>query len=159
METKGEKEKIAIIPCGSDAFERLIAIPSRPGSFMLAEDLILHFLPKVFKKYRIIEKSLIRVTRNADIDADSIYDEDLNYRDHMAEVVKLRRKLCPVRLEMTRELNGRIIERLCQVLGLKEEQVFLTGARWICLFCLRSRTACGGSRSFSSRKEYRREAP
>ena len=128
LETKGEKEKIAIIPCGSDAFERLIAIPSRPGSFMLAEDLILHFLPKVFKKYRIIEKSLIRVTRNADIDADSIYDEDLNYRDHMAEVVKLRRKLCPVRLEMTRELNGRIIERLCQVLGLKEEQVFLTGA-------------------------------
>ena len=123
LETKGEKEKIAIIPCGSDAFERLIAIPSRPGSFMLAEDLILHFLPKVFKKYRIIEKSLIRVTRNADIDADSIYDEDLNYRDHMAEVVKLRRKLCPVRLEMTRELNGRIIERLCQVLGLKEEQV------------------------------------
>ena len=68
------------------------------------------------------------MTRNADIDADSIYDEDLNYRDHMAEVVKLRRKLCPVRLEMTRELNGRIIERLCQVLGLKEEQVFLTGA-------------------------------
>lgn len=128
LETKGEKEKIAIIPCGSDAFERLITIPSRPGSFMLAEDLILHFLPKVFKKYRIIEKSLIRVTRNADIDADSIYDEDLNYRDHMAEVVKLRRKLCPVRLEMTRELNGRIIERLCQVLGLKEEQVFLTGA-------------------------------
>ena len=128
LETKGEKEKIAIIPCGSDAFERLIAIPSRPGSFMLAEDLILHFLPKVFKKYRIIEKSLIRVTRNADIDADSIYDEDLNYRDHMAEVVKLRRKLCPVRLEMTRELNGRIIERLCQVLGLKEEQVFFTGA-------------------------------
>ena len=128
LETKGEKEKIAIIPCGSDAFERLIAIPSRPGSFMLAEDLILHFLPKVFKKYRIIEKSLIRVTRNADIDADSIYDEDLNYRDHMAEVVRLRRKLCPVRLEMTRELNGRIIERLCQVLGLKEEQVFLTGA-------------------------------
>ena len=128
LETKGEKEKIAIIPCGSDAFERLIAIPSRPGSFMLAEDLILHFLPKVFKKYRIIEKSLIRVTRNADIDADSIYDEDLNYRDHMPEVVKLRRKLCPVRLEMTRELNGRIIERLCQVLGVKEEQVFLTGA-------------------------------
>ncbi len=117
-----------IYAVGSDAFERLIAIPSRPGSFMLAEDLILHFLPKVFKKYRIIEKSLIRVTRNADIDADSIYDEDLNYRDHMAEVVKLRRKLCPVRLEMTRELNGRIIERLCQVLGLKEEQVFLTGA-------------------------------
>lgn len=46
----------------------------------------------------------------------------------MAEVVKLRKKLCPVRLEMTRELDGRIVNRLCDVLGLRKEQVFLTGA-------------------------------
>lgn len=78
LETRSDKEKIAIIPCNSGVFERLIAIPSRPGCFMLAEELILHFLPKVFKKYRIPAKSLIRITRNADIDADSIYDEDLN---------------------------------------------------------------------------------
>ena len=124
LETRSEKEKIAIIPCNSGVFERLIAIPSRPGCFMLAEELILHFLPNVFRKYKIVAKSLIRVTRNADIDADSIYDEDLNYRDHMAEVVKLRRKLCPVRMEMTRELDETIVEKLCEVLGLKESQVF-----------------------------------
>ena len=124
LETRNEKEKIAIIPCNSGVFERLIAIPSRPGCFMLAEEMILHFLPKVFQKYKIVAKSLIRVTRNADIDADSIYDEDLNYRDHMAEVVKLRKKLCPVRKEMTRELDETIVERFCEVLGLKESQVF-----------------------------------
>ena len=72
---------------------------------MLAEELILHFLPMVFDKYRVQEKSLIRITRNADIDADSIYDEDLNYREHMEEVVRQRRKLSPVRLEMTRTLD------------------------------------------------------
>ena len=124
LETRNEKEKIAIIPCNSGVFERLIAIPSRPGCFMLAEEMILHFLPKVFQKYKIVAKSLIRVTRNADIDADSIYDEDLNYRDHMAEVVKLRKKLCPVRMEMTRELDETIVERFCVVQGLKESQVF-----------------------------------
>lgn len=124
LETRSEKERIAIIPCNSGVFERLIAIPSRPGSFMLAEELILHFLPKVFRKYKIVAKSLIRITRNADIDADSIYDEDLNYRDHMAEVVKLRKKLCPVRMEMTRELDETILRRFCEVLGLKEQQVF-----------------------------------
>ena len=69
LETRSEKERIAIIPCNSGVFERLIAIPSRPGSFMLAEELILHFLPKVFRKYKIVAKSLIRITRNADIDA------------------------------------------------------------------------------------------
>lgn len=127
LETKSDKEKIAIIPCSGGVFRRLIEIPSRPGCCMLAEELILHFLPLLFKKYRIPAKSLIRVTRNADIDADSIYDEDLNYREHMAEVVKLRRKLCPVRLEMTRELDGRIVKRLCGELGLEESQVFRTG--------------------------------
>ena len=45
---------------------------------MLSEELILHFLPKMFKKYEVKEKSLLRVTRNADIDTETIYDEDLD---------------------------------------------------------------------------------
>lgn len=124
LETKNDKGKIGIIPCNSGVFERLIEIPSRPGCFMLAEELILHFLPKVFKKYKVYEKTLIRITRNADIDADSVYDEDLDYREHMEELVRQRRKLCPVRMEMTRELEGAITKKLCEVLELEKEQVF-----------------------------------
>ena len=99
-----------------------VPVPGRSGYYMLAEELILHFLPMVFDKYRVQEKSLIRITRNADIDADSIYDEDLNYREHMEEVVRQRRKLSPVRLEMTRTLDTGIIDRLCRVLELSENQ-------------------------------------
>ncbi|MCC8065980.1 MAG: polyphosphate kinase 1 [Clostridiales bacterium] len=128
LSTKREKGKLAIIPCSNEVINRLIPIPSRPGCYMLAEELILHFLPIVFKKYTITRKSLIRITRNADIDADSIYDEELNYRDHMAEVIKLRRKLCPVRLEISRELNDQIIAQLCKELGLKNAQIFSTEA-------------------------------
>ncbi len=62
---------------------------------MLSEELILHFLPKVFKGYRVKAKSLLRMTRNADIDADALYDEDLDYREFMAELVKRRRRLAP----------------------------------------------------------------
>ena len=40
---------------------------------MLSEELILHFLPKLFKKYEIKEKSLLRITRNADIDTETIW--------------------------------------------------------------------------------------
>ena len=123
--TKNDKGKIGIIPCNSGVFERMIEIPSRPDSFMLTEECILHFLPKVFEKYKIQSKALIRVTRNADIDADSIYDEDLNYREHMAEVVKLRRKLCPVRLEISREMDEKCIQSVCEQLGINENQVFL----------------------------------
>lgn len=124
LETKNDKGKIGIIPCNSGVFERLIEIPSRLGCFMLAEELILHFLPKVFKKYKVYEKTLIRITRNADIDADSVYDEDLDYREHMEELIRQRRKLCPVRMEMTRELEGAITKKLCEVLELEKEQVF-----------------------------------
>ncbi|MCD7761952.1 MAG: polyphosphate kinase 1 [Lachnospiraceae bacterium] len=128
LNSKREKGKLAIIPCSNDVISRLIPIPSRPGCYMLAEEMILHFLPLVFKKYTIVRKSLIRITRNADIDADRIYDEELNYRDHMAEVIKQRRKLCPVRLEISWELSDAIVIQLCEEFKIKEEQVFSTSA-------------------------------
>ena len=124
LETKNDKGKIGIIPCNTGVFERLIPIPTRHGCYMLAEELILHFLPKVFSKYKVAEKSLIRITRNADIDADSIYDEDLDYREHMEDVIRQRRKLCPVRMEMTRNLDSDIVNRLRGILELEKEQVY-----------------------------------
>lgn len=85
-------------------------VPGRTGCFILSEELILHFLPLLYKGYKVTSKTLARITRNADIDADLIYDEDLNYRDHMAEVVKKRKKLAPVRLELSREIDEEIIQ-------------------------------------------------
>lgn len=119
-----KKQKIGIVPCGGDVFPRLIEIPERKGCFILAEDLILHYLPALFPGYRVVSKTLARITRNADIDADSIYDEDLNYRDHMAEVVRLRQKLCPVRLELSRQIGADIISRLCGLLKLDVQRVY-----------------------------------
>lgn len=124
LKTKADKKKVGIIPCGGDVFPRLVPVPDRPGCFILSEELILHFLPLMFPGYRVSSKSLSRITRNADIDADRIYDEDLNYREHMAEVVKLRRKLCPVRLELSREIDGEVVEILCRHLKLDQEMVF-----------------------------------
>ena len=83
LESKGGKTRTAIIPCSNNVFRRLIDIPTRKGTFLLSEELILQFLPKFFKNYSVKEKSLIRVTRNADIDTEMIYDEDLDYRDAM----------------------------------------------------------------------------
>ena len=124
LNTDKEKERIGIVPCSSQAFQRLVEIPDRKGCYMLAEELILHYLPSLFPKYRIVSKTLARITRNADIDADSIYDEDLNYREHMVEVIRRRRKLCPVRLELSRQIDAAIIARLCDFLQLDQERVF-----------------------------------
>ena len=123
LQTKSGKEKLGIIPCSNTGFKRLVELPTA-GTYMLAEELILHYIPEVFERYNIKAKSLIRVTRNADIDADALYDEDLDYRDFMAELIKRRKMLAPVRLELTREMDGEIVDVLCDYLELDSDYVF-----------------------------------
>lgn len=127
LETKGGKTRTAIIPCSNNVFRRLIDIPTRKGTFMLSEELILHFLPKMFKQYTVKEKSLLRITRNADIDTETIYDEDLDYREAMENLIKQRKRMNPVRMELSRELNKKMINSLCKDIHVEKEHVFLSG--------------------------------
>ncbi|MGN0438036.1 MAG: polyphosphate kinase 1 [Lachnospiraceae bacterium] len=126
LSTKSGKSKTAIIPCSNNVFRRLIDIPTRKGTFMLSEELILHFLPKLFKNYDIKEKSLLRITRNADIDTETIYDEDLDYRDAMENLIKQRKRMNPVRMELSRELNKKMVDALCKDIQVDKEHVFLS---------------------------------
>ncbi len=128
LETRSGKERIGIIPCTNNMLERLIEIPGGKGRYILSENLILHYIGKVFKGYKVIGKSLIRVVRNADIDADALYDEDLDYREFMADLMKERKKLSPVRLDMSREIDGSVVETLCRYLDVAPERVFRSDA-------------------------------
>ena len=124
LETKKGKEKLGIIPCSSTSIQRLIPVPGKTGTYMLSEELILHFVSKIFKGYHIKAKSLLRITRNADIDADALYDEDLDYREFMVELIKARKKLAPIRLELSREMDGDVVETLCEYLEVDKNYVF-----------------------------------
>ena len=124
LEGKKGKYKLGIIPCSAGVFPRLIEVSASEKTYMLAEELILHFIPKVFDGYAVKAKSLIRVTRNADIDADALYDDDLDYREFMVQLIKRRKRLAPVRLELSRELDGIIIDTLCQYMDVPREYVF-----------------------------------
>ena len=124
LETKKGKEKLGIIPCSSAGIQRLIPVPGKTGTYMLSEELILHFVSKIFKGYHIKAKSLLRITRNADIDADALHDEDLDYREFMVELIKARKKLAPIRLELSREMDGDVVETLCEYLEVDKNFVF-----------------------------------
>lgn len=124
LETKKGKEKLGIIPCSCAGIQRLIPVPGKTGTYMLSEELILHFVSKIFKGYHIKAKSLLRITRNADIDADALYDEDLDYREFMVELIKARKKLAPIRLELSREMDGDVVETLCEYLEVDKNYVF-----------------------------------
>ena len=126
LQSKGKKRRIAIIPCSNNVFKRLIDIPTRKGTFMLSEELILHFLPQMFKNYEVVQKSLLRVTRNADIDTETIYDEDMGYREAMEQLIRQRKRMNPVRVEISRDLDKKLINSLCKHLSVEKSHVFLS---------------------------------
>lgn len=123
--------KIGVIPCNNGLFNRLIQLKTEPNRFMLVEELILHFVPQVFSHYKIRSKSLLRLVRNADLEAEeeSVFDEvsredEGDYREAMAELIKRRKKLCAIRAELSRSLSDEIIDKLCDHLDLPPEQFF-----------------------------------
>ena len=126
LATKGGKSRTAIIPCSNNVFKRLIDIPTRKGTFMLSEELILHFLPKMFVNYEVKAKSLLRVTRNADIDTEAIYDEDLDYREAMEKLIKQRKRMNPVRIEFSRTLDKKLVSNLCKDIRVDRNHVFIS---------------------------------
>ena len=127
LEKKGGKgRRLGIVPCQAGVFPRLIEVSSQEKTYMLAEELILHFVYKVFPGYYVKSKTLIRVTRNADIDADALYEEEeeVDYREFMAEVIKRRKHLQPVRLEYSREFDAESLKTLCEYMQVKKHFVF-----------------------------------
>ena len=116
--------KIGLVPA-SGAFSRIIFLPGSKHRFMLVEELILHYMPLIFENYKILDKSLMRITRNADINMEeALYDHDVDLRDVMSELLKKRKKLSPVRMELSRKLGGEAVTYLCEKLELKPEQIF-----------------------------------
>lgn len=123
LQTPKGKNKIGIVPCTNSVFKRLIEIPTRPGTFMLCEELILHFVYRLFTKYTISEKRVIRVTRNADIDAENFNDDHLDYRDMMGKLIKKRTRLNPVRVEITRDISSKMKSETAGYLGVSEKYI------------------------------------
>ena len=124
LQKKNGKREIGIIPCGSGVIPRLIQVGKSSGTYILSEELILHFAPRVFKEYTVKSKSLLRITRSADIDADALYDEYLDYREFMEDIIKRRKRLAPVRIELSRELDDEIVNRLCSYMEIERKYVF-----------------------------------
>lgn len=128
LETRNKKERIGIIPCSNNMLTRMVELPGGKGRYMLVEDLILHYIGKVFKGYKVKGKSLLRVVRNADIDADAAYDEDLDYREFMEDLMKQRKKLSPVRIDLSREMDETVVDALCRYLDVTPDRVFRSEA-------------------------------
>ncbi len=115
--------KLGIIPA-SGQFNRVIRL-SGSNRFVLAEDLILHFAPAIFKNYKVVDKTLFRITRNADITVEEgLYDQDFDFREAMEELCKKRKKLQPVRMQLSETFSQPALKYLCKKLDLDESHIF-----------------------------------
>ena len=125
LESKSQSMKLGII-AASGSFSRVIFLPTaNKMRFMLVEELILHYMPIVFKNYKILCKSLVRITRNADINMEeALYDHEVDLREVMTALLQKRKKLSPVRMELSRKLDEESLAFLRSNLELTPDKIF-----------------------------------
>ena len=117
---KGFLFGLIVVPAEMD---RIVLLDNSPR-FVLLEDLIYHFAYHVFDIYHVLDKNIITVTRNADIDIEEQLDEDIDYRLHMKNMLKKRNRLSPVRLELAYPAKAEMLKFLCEKLSLRPPQLF-----------------------------------
>lgn len=97
------------------------------NKYILLEKVIEKYGAGLFESYEVKDSFIMSVTRNADIDWD---DEDYefaeDYRSHMKKMLKKRKRLMPVRLELDRMPPRDLLDMLLAKLSLDESRVFVT---------------------------------
>lgn len=112
---------IGVISTACDNGERMIPLGRDGKRFILTEDVILHFAHLMFKNYKVIDRALIRITRSADIMATGKGEE---FRRNMEELVAKRKKLAPVRLEISDDFSNDALEYICKKLKIRNSRIF-----------------------------------
>ncbi len=110
----------SILHTGAD---RIIPLGNDGKRFILEEEVILHFAHLLFKGYKVVDRTLLRVTRNADI---MVSGKGADFRERMEELVRRRSTLAPVRLEISDDFNRLALDYICRKLKIKNERVFVS---------------------------------
>ena len=122
--TKNGGERFGIVPIGHLPDYFVIRFDGRTKIFFTS-DMVEHNLYQLFLKQKIVEHTTVRVTRNADIAIDeALLDYDMDFRGVMQELLKKRRRLYAVRLQLSIKA-ARIQKYLREHLELAQSGVFV----------------------------------
>lgn len=114
---------IGIAPVKHEQSDRVIPLGAGGKRFILEEEVVLHFAHLLFKGYKVLDRTILRITRNADIIASGRGPE---FRNRMEELVDKRKKLAPIRLEISDDFSRVALDHICSKLKLKNERVFVS---------------------------------
>ena len=120
------KVTLGIIPVPT-SLPKLFFLPGSKLRYILVSEIILAYIAKIFDMYSVIDKSVICVTRNADISPDDeISEVGEDYLHHVKMTLKKRLRLEPVRLEMETVGDSLMVNYLCNRLKIKPIQLYQT---------------------------------
>ncbi len=130
-----EQYVVALLGRGRDSAVGLIPITRLPKYFVFSSDgvqkllltaeLVRYFSHMLFPKQRVEETALLRVTRNAEIDAGDVMDDcDADFRAVMERLLRRRRRLEPVRAQISAGASKRLLELVRAQLELPKNRVF-----------------------------------
>lgn len=120
------KTRYGLIPLPSYLPE-ILYLNEEKTQFMLTSKVVFHNVERLFDKAKIPFKTIIRVTRNADINLNmQDIDDDEDYRQFMKKILKRRMRLSPIRLEIYKYTNPEAERYLCEQLGISPKQIFVS---------------------------------
>lgn len=106
-----------------------ILLPGESMDFILTENVVYEFAGEIFSGYKVKSKSIIKITRNFDLDADSeLADEFDDYKDKMKMILKKRKRQSAVRLEANHLLSEKLLKFLLNALDLNEKEYFMVNS-------------------------------
>ena len=120
-------ERLGLLPVPA-SLPPVVFLPETPSRYILTEDILLAYADHVFEMYDVLEKAVLCVTRNADIQVDdeTFGVEGGDFRKKMEKLLRQRRRMAVVRVEISRPISDHFKEHFRSRFEVSDAQIFLS---------------------------------
>ena len=120
-------ERLGLLPVPA-SLPPVVFLPDAPSRYILTEDILLAYADHVFEMYDVLEKTVLCVTRNADIQVDdeTFGVEGGDFRKKMEKLLRQRRRMAVVRVEINRPISDHFKEHFRSRFEVNDAQIFLS---------------------------------
>ena len=120
-------ERLGLLPVPA-SLPPVVFLPETPSRYILTEDILLAYADHVFEMYDVLEKTVLCVTRNADIQVDdeTFGVEGGDFRKKMEKLLRQRRRMAVVRVEINRPISAHFKEHFRRRFEVSDAQIFLS---------------------------------
>ena len=120
-------ERLGLLPVPA-SLPPVVFLPETPSRYILTEDILLAYADHVFEMYDVLEKTVLCVTRNADIQVDdeTFGVEGGDFRKKMEKLLRQRRRMAVVRVEISRPISDHFKEHFRSRFEVSDAQIFLS---------------------------------